>query len=61
MLIFSNRTCITNRNPLGNYIYFNKQGVSEILISFRNGSARGVMVIVIENGDGDTSPNPGRD
>ena len=25
------------------------------------GGARGVMVIVVENGHGDTSPKPGRD
>ena len=28
---------------------------------FHQGSARGVMVIVIGNGHGDTSSNPGRD
>ena len=33
------------------------------LIIFNNnfGGARGVMVIVVENGHGDTSSNPGRD
>ena len=31
------------------------------LFSFHIGGARGVMVIVIGNGHGDTSSNPGRD
>ena len=30
-------------------------------IMFTSGGARGVMVIVEENGHGDTSSNPGRD
>ena len=28
---------------------------------YRTGGARGVMVIVVRNGHGDTSSNPGRD
>ena len=29
-------------------------------INLRSGGVRGVMVIVVENGHGDTSSNPGR-
>ena len=31
------------------------------VIKRTRGGARGVMVIVVENGHGDTSSNPGRD
>ena len=34
---------------------------SSLLILFLCGSAHGVMVIVVGNGDGDTSSNAGRD
>ena len=32
-----------------------------IIIRTNDGGARGVMVIVVGNGQGDTSSNPGRD
>ncbi len=37
-----------------------KEGEHFITLTF-DGGARGVMVIVVGNGDGDTSSNPGRD
>ena len=36
------------------------QEIKKILVSFLGG-ARGVMVIIVGNGHGDTSSNPGRD
>ena len=53
---------VINKICLYIYIY-----IFDIYIKIRSnvwyasGGARGVMVIVIENGHGDTSSNPGRD
>ena len=41
--------------------YFFKQDIKWIDCNSATGGARGVMVIVVENGHGDTSSNPGRD
>ena len=40
-----------------------KETVAAIMMLYRNtkGGARGVMVIVVGNGHGDTTSNPGRD
>ena len=39
---------------------FNFISSSQLYITIKFGSARGVMVIVVGNGYGDTSSNPGR-
>ena len=38
-----------------------KYKTNEEIINTKKGGARGVMVIVVENGHGDTSSNPGQD
>ena len=43
-----------------NYLFFKYILALKVIIR-RNEGARGVMVIVVGNGHGDTSSNPGRD
>ena len=43
------------------FIKLNTRLIKLISIKFTNGGARGVMVIVVGNGHGDSSSNPGRE
>ena len=43
------------------YKLFNETDIKEVVYKTIRGGARGVMVIVVGNGHGDTSSNPGRD
>ena len=43
------------------YVHVNIYGVMVIIIDKKTVGAHGVMVIVVGNGHGDTSSNPGRD
>ena len=54
---------VTHRNTLGflKNVFLIISLCFSIMLSHTGGGARGVMVIVVGNGHGNTSSNPGRD